>query len=77
MIEKTHKFPGPYLFKVVVPATDKKQLIAIVAQGSVKKENLSKSGKYSSLTIEKTFNSAQEVIEQYQSIKAIKNAIVL
>ena len=77
LLNQTHTFPGPYVFKVVVPMEKKAEVLNLVLDGKLISERGSKSGKYMSLTIEKKFFRADQVIDQYQSIRTVDGAIVL
>lgn len=80
-LEKTtDKWPTEYLYKFIVPADEAK--IAFIEKafnnmGAVITNNKSKSGKYSSLSINVVMPSADAIIEKYQEVSTIEGIISL
>jgi hypothetical protein len=77
LLEANHSWPGLYVFKFIVPIAEKGSLINLLGDHSIQKENPSKTGKYVSLTIEKHFQGAESVLQQYQDVKTIPGLIGL
>ncbi len=74
------QFPTLYTFKFIVPANPdtKADIENIFTHPSTKIQvKDSKTGKYTSLTIETFANTADEVINYYKSVSTIKNVIML
>lgn len=73
-------WPSVYLFKFIVPSNQNK--IATIENsfnnmGAVIKTNTSKNGKYTSISVNTTMNSAQAVIDKYQELSTIEGIISL
>ncbi len=77
LLESTHEWPGAYLFKFVIPAPHREQLLLLMGDHSVQFENISRTGKYLSLTIEKTFTAAAEVLDIYAKVRVIRGIVCL
>ena len=77
LLEANHSWPGPYVFKFIVPFGEKTSLLSLLGEHKVQKEAPSKTGKYLSLTIEKQLENADAVLMQYQKVKDIKGLISL
>lgn len=77
LLDANHTWPGPYVFKFIVPVDERKSLINLVGDHTLQKENPSKTGKYTSLTISKHFKSSDEVMKMYQEAKGIPGLISL
>ena len=86
MIEDQDKFlsllktqmtwPGPYTFKFVVPKGTLPQLTDHFPDDVIMTRP-SKTGKYVSVTIEKTYAAPEEVVEKYLSLSQIEGLISL
>lgn len=74
-LDDQHKWPGPYLFKFIVPSDKVEQVEAILGSNSERRE--SKNGNYISVTANKQMNSSQEVVDIYVQAKAIDGIISL
>lgn len=77
LLEETHKWPGPYIFKFVVPTEQKEHLRERMGLHVLESERLSKTGKYTSLTLTKRFKEPKEVLDQYELVRHIKGLISL
>ena len=75
-LENQHTFPGPYIFKFIVPMEKKGELLQIIPNGEVS-ERQSKTNKYISLTVKATMNSSDEAIGIYQTAQTIQGIIAL
>ena len=73
-------WPAEYLFKFIVP-TDKEKIQkvedAFNCLGAVIKTTKSKTGKFTSISIDVQMNSAQEIIDKYLAVSAIEGIISL
>ncbi len=76
LLESEHSWPGPYLFKFIVPAENGDFLIAMFRRGEIKKR-YSRSGKYLSLSVTMHMSGAEEVISVYKSAAKIPGLISL
>jgi hypothetical protein len=69
-----------YLFKFIVPSEndniDRVQL-AFDCMGAVIKTTKSKTGKFTSISIDVTMKDAQEIVDKYQEVATIKGIISL
>lgn len=73
-------WPSEYLFKFIVPAdTEKVQTIekSFDGMGAVIQTQHSKTGKYTSVSINVTMKSAQSVIDKYLELTKIEGIISL
>ena len=73
-------WPSEYLFKFIVPTdTDKIMIIetSFDGMGAVIETNQSKTGKYTSVSVNVTMKSAQSVIDKYQELSAVEGIISL
>jgi putative lipoic acid-binding regulatory protein len=73
-------FPSKYLFKFIVPSSD--GLVKQVEDlfnfgGAVITKNLSKTGKFTSVSIQVIMDSADAVIEKYREAEKIEGIISL
>ncbi|HRB72705.1 MULTISPECIES: DUF493 family protein [unclassified Flavobacterium] len=73
-------WPSEYLFKFIVPTDTEK--VAIIEKsfdgvGAVIQTSQSKTGKYTSVSINVTMNSAQSVIDKYLELSKIEGIISL
>ena len=75
-LENEHTFPGPYLFKFIVPI-DKEQLVLnLLPAGNISKKN-SSSNNYVSITLKANLDSSEAVISVYKSVTPIPGLIAL
>lgn len=74
------KFPSKYLFKFIVPSDEDKvnQIESLFDnQGAVINKNVSKTGKFTSVSIQIVMQSADAVIEKYLAAENIEGIISL
>lgn len=74
------KFPSKYLFKFIVPSNEEKvnQIESLFDnQGAVINKNVSKTGKFTSVSIQVVMKSADDVIEKYLAAENIEGIISL
>jgi hypothetical protein len=73
-------WPSEYLFKFIVPTdVDKVQIIetSFDGMGAVIVTNQSKTGKYTSVSVNVTMKSAQSVIDKYLELTTVEGIISL
>jgi hypothetical protein len=76
----TEEWPLQYLFKFIVPTEDKKiEAVenAFNSIGAVIHTKHSKTGKYTSISIEVPMQNAQEIIDKYLELSTIEGIISL
>ncbi len=79
-LEKDMTWPGPYLFKFIVPA-DPKNLSTIEqvfdkTDAQIQTRN-SSNGKFTSVSIKVTMDNAQQIIDKYIAVSPIEGLISL
>ena len=70
------KWPGPYLFKFIAPR-DRLEELKELFEGHDYTLRPSRTGKYTSLSCEKTMDSSEAVIEVYERALEIDGVIAL
>lgn len=75
-LNQHYRWPALYIFKFIVPSGKEPEVKAMFPEKNVT-EKLSSSGKYTSVTIELTMKSAEEVIAIYQQATKIEGLIAL
>lgn len=76
----TEKWPSEYLYKFIVPANTGKELDvekAFDGMGAVIKNNVSKTGKYVSISINVFMPDSDSIIEKYKEVSSIEGIISL
>jgi putative lipoic acid-binding regulatory protein len=76
----SNTWPAEYLFKFIVPSIDDNVFRveeAFNCMGAVIKTTKSKTGKFTSVSIDVTVKNAQEVIDKYQEVSTIKGIVSL
>ncbi len=76
LLDEHHIWPTPYVFKFVVLANQVDELTNLLNEKSIFLTP-SRKGKYISVTLEKTMNSSQEVVNIYEKVWAIEGIISL
>ncbi|BDD11283.1 DUF493 domain-containing protein [Fulvitalea axinellae] len=76
-LEAQHKFPGPYLFKFIVPSAKIAELKGKVLKGVSWIEKPSRNGRFVSLTAKVRVKSSDEVIQVYQKAKEVEGLMSL
>ena len=75
-INSVHKFPSNYMFKFIVPISEKDKLLMLFKNDDYKlKESSSKN--FISITLSKMMKNADEIIYIYEKTSKIKNIILL
>ncbi len=76
LLDQSHNWPGDYTFKFVIK-TELKSELDQYFEGSTIEEKYSSSGKYTSITVTKKMNSAEDVLDIYRKISQIPGVISL
>jgi putative lipoic acid-binding regulatory protein len=79
-LQKSTAWPSVYLYKFIVPSDPEKinQIQEIFKDVEAKiKTRASRNGKYTSLSIHVTMNSADEVIQKYRLVGDVEGVISL
>ncbi len=79
-LEKNADWPLKYMYKFIVPNKDENEELVRNAFKKNKielRKNYSKTGKYISVTVITTENTADEIIEKYRSLENIEGLIAL
>lgn len=76
LLEDQHQWPGPYLFKFIIPTHKKTELFAILSGHEIV-EKPSKNGRYLSVTSTKHCSCADEVIKVYKHAITVEGIMSL
>jgi len=79
-LDMANTWPAEYLFKFIVPTdVEKIQKVeeAFDCMGAVIKTTKSKTGKFTSLSVDVLVKDAQEIIDKYQEVATIEGIISL
>jgi uncharacterized protein len=79
-LDNSNTWPAEYLFKFIVPSVDdnvERVENAFNCMGAVIKTTKSKTGKFTSVSVDVTMKNAQEIIEKYQEVATIKGIVSL
>jgi uncharacterized protein len=79
-LDKSNTWPAEYLFKFIFPSVDgnvKKVEEAFDCMGAVIKTTKSKTGKFTSVSVDVTMKNSQEIIEKYQELSTIEGIVSL
>ncbi len=79
-LDNNTTWPDIYLFKFIVPNIDDNVLRvedAFNCMGAVIKTTQSRTGKYTSISIDVTVKDAQEIIDKYKEVSTIKGIVSL
>lgn len=75
-LDEQHSWPGPYLFKFVVPEPQRQNLLGLMPTGLLE-ERWSKNGRYVSLSLKTQMPHSQAVIEVYKRVQGVEGLISL
>jgi putative lipoic acid-binding regulatory protein len=79
-LDLSNTWPAEYLFKFIVP-TDKEKIVKVEAafdcMGAVIKTTKSKTGKFTSISIDVLMKDAQEIIDKYIEVSTVEGIISL
>ncbi len=79
-LDNSNTWPAEYLFKFIVPTTAQNVLEvenAFNNIGAIIKTTASKTGKFTSISIDVTMNSGADIIKKYQQLSNIKGIVSL
>lgn len=79
-LDNSNNWPAEYLFKFIVPSTDENILFvenAFDFMGAAIKTTKSKTGKFTSISVDATVKDADEIIEKYKEVSVIKGIVSL
>ena len=79
-LDNSNTWPAEYLFKFIVPTVDDnvaRVKNAFNCLGAVIKTTKSKTGKFTSISVDVTMKDADEIIGKYQEVGTIKGIVSL
>ena len=79
-LDNSNTWPAEYLFKFIVPTVDDNVVRvenAFNCLGAVIKTTKSKTGKFTSISVDVTMKNAQEIIDKYQEVSTIEGIVSL
>ena len=79
-LDNSNTWPAEYLFKFIVPTVDdnvSRVENAFNCLGAVIKTTKSKTGKFTSISVDVTMKNADEIIAKYQEVGTIKGIVSL
>lgn len=79
-LDMSNTWPAEYLYKFIVPTESdnvKRVEEAFDCMGAVIKTTKSKTGKFTSISVDVTMKDAQEIIDKYIEVSTIKGIISL
>ncbi|MBC7642995.1 MAG: DUF493 family protein [Flavobacterium sp.] len=79
-LDNSNSWPAEYLFKFIVPTLDDNVAFvenAFNCMGAVIKTTKSKTGKYTSISIDATVKNSEEIIQKYKEVSVIKGIVSL
>ena len=79
-LDNSNTWPAEYLFKFIVPTVDDNVARvenAFNCLGAVIKTTKSKTGKFTSISVDVTMKDANEIIAKYQEVGTIKGIVSL
>lgn len=85
LLEKTHHFPGPYMFKVIGRAEDGfvDRVVAAVREGLNAPEDppyrlrRTAGGRHVSVTLEPTIQTVQQILSVYRCVRDVTGIVLL
>ena len=79
-LDNSNTWPAEYLYKFIVPS-DKDKIVKVEAafnqMGAVIKTTQSKNGNFTSISVNVTMESSQQVIDKYLEVSTIEGIISL
>ena len=79
-LDLSNSWPAEYLFKFIVPTTEENILKvedAFNCMGAVIKTTKSRTGKFTSISVDLTVKDSQEIIDKYQELSTIEGIVSL
>lgn len=75
-VEQEHSFPGIYIFKFIVPANKKQEILDLLPKGEITFRN-SANQKYVSITAKIKLQTSQGVLDVYLAANKVEGCIAL
>lgn len=75
-VESEHAFPGYYIFKFIVPADKKEDILKLLPEGKTSMRS-SSGNHYVSITCKAELNSSQDVVDIYFEANKVEGSIAL
>ena len=79
-LDMSNTWPALYLFKFIVPTENdnvERVELAFDCMGAVIKTTKSKTGKFTSISVDVTVKNAQEIVDKYLAVSTIKGIVSL
>ena len=79
-LDMSNTWPALYLFKFIVPTENdnvERVELAFDCMGAVIKTTNSKTGKFTSISVDVTVKDAQEIVDKYLEVSTIKGIVSL
>ena len=79
-LDNSNTWPAEYLFKFIVPSIENNVEFvenAFNCMGAVIKTTKSKTGKYTSISVDVTVENSNEIIQKYKEVSVIKGIVSL
>ena len=77
-LDLSNTWPAEYLFKFIVPSVDVQRVEdAFECMGAVIKTTKSKTGKFTSVSVDVQMKDAQEIIDKYIEVSVIEGIVSL
>lgn len=76
VLDETHQWPCPYIFKFIVPSENIDQLVGLFPDHDIQQRS-SKSGKYISVTVESNMCSSKDVMDVYEMVSVVPGVMSL
>ncbi len=79
-LDMSNTWPALYLFKFIVPSVDdnvERVELAFDCMGAVIKTTKSKTGKFTSISVDVQVKDSQQIIDKYQEVATIKGIVSL
>jgi putative lipoic acid-binding regulatory protein len=79
-LDNSNSWPAEYLFKFIVPTSEhniQRVEDAFDCMGAVIKTTKSKTGKYTSISVDLLVKDSQEIIDKYQEVSTIEGIVSL
>ena len=79
-LDNSNTWPAEYLFKFIVPSVDNNVVevqSAFDGIGAIIKTTKSKTGKFTSISVDVTMEGSDDIIQKYQQVSHIKGIVSL
>lgn len=75
-LDEHHQWPCPYLFKFIVPSENLSKVVELFPDTEIQTRE-SKTGKYTSVSVETTMCSSKDVMEVYEKVASVPGVMSL